>query len=266
MTTRAHRLRQAAALALALGAAPALHAQSAAEDANKSNNPLNPAPSLNLQNYYSPRLYDSNAHSNDFLLRGTLPVLPGELVGVPQILRATVPLSTRPQADGSYATGLGDVNIFDIFLLREHGTQIGVGPLLTMPTATSRELGTGKWQAGLAAVVVDPTPARLLGALVQWQHSFAGQSDRPTVQSLTFQPFGIFNFPGGWYARSTGVWTFNLRSNDYYIPLGLGAGKVWKEGKTIFNAFIEPQYSVAHKGAGQPQWTVFAGLNMTFGK
>lgn len=266
MRTTLLRCGHAAMLALTLSVALAAHAQSAADDANKSNNPLNPAPSLNLQNYYSPRVYDTNVHTNDFLLRGTLPVLPGKLLGVPQILRATVPVSTRPQADGSYTTGLGDINIFDIFLLKEHGTQIGVGPLLTMPTATSPELGTGKWQAGLAAVVVDPSPARLLGALVQWQHSFAGQSARPTVQTLTFQPFGIFNFPGGWYVRSTGVWTFNLQNDAYYIPVGLGFGKAWKEGKTIMNAFIEPQYSVAHHGPGQPQWTVFAGLNMTFGK
>ena len=45
-----------------------------AETANKSNNPLNLAPGLNLQDYYTPRLYDSNAHTNDTLLRGTLPI------------------------------------------------------------------------------------------------------------------------------------------------------------------------------------------------
>ncbi|MGO4416047.1 MULTISPECIES: hypothetical protein [Cupriavidus] len=144
--------------------------------------------------------------------------------------------------------------------------QVGVGPLLTMPTATDASLGTGKWQAGVAAVIVDPTPARLIGALIQWQHSFAGQSSRPAVQGLTVQPFGIFNLPGGWYIRSTGVWSFDLQRGSYYIPIGMGAGKAWKEGKTIFNAFIEPQYTVAHDGNGVPQWTVFAGLNMTFGR
>jgi hypothetical protein len=101
---------------------------------------------------------------------------------------------------------------------------------------------------------------------VQWQHSFAGQSSRPTTQSLTAQPFGIFNLPGGWYIRSTGTWTFDLQHGSYYIPVGLGAGKAWKGGSTIYNAFIEPQYSVAHSGAGVPKFTIFAGLNMTFGK
>jgi hypothetical protein len=242
------------------------HAQSAAEEANKSNNPLNLAPSFNIQNYYTPSVFGLSGHTNDFLLRPTIPVGPGSLIGVPQIFRATVPVSTRPDPAGGYDTGLGDINLFDIFLLSQSDLQIGVGPLLTMPTATDPSLGSGKWQAGLAAVAVSATRARLLGALVQWQHSFAGQSGRPEVQSLTAQPFGIFNLPKGWYVRSTGIWTFDLQHGSYYIPVGLGGGKAWKSGSTIFNAYIEPQYSVAHSGKGVPQFTMFAGLNMTFGK
>lgn len=241
------------------------HAQSAA-DANKSNNPLNPDAAFNLQDAYTPRLYGSNAHTNDLLLRPTVPIMPGRVIGVPQIVRATVPVSTRPSAAGTSETGLGDINLFDIFLLKVQGTQIGVGPLLTIPTATDPSLGTGKWQAGMAAIVVDAKPTRLLGMLVQWQHSFAGQSSRPTVQTLTAQPFIIHNLPQGWYLRSTGTWTFDLQHGSRYVPVGLGAGKVWKGGHTIFNAFVEPQYSVLHHGTGVPQWTVFGGLNMTFGK
>lgn len=257
--------RFCAGVILALVASMAF-AQSAAEEANKSNNPLNLAASFNIQNYYTPSVFGASAHTNDFLLRPTIPIGPNSLIGVPQIFRATVPISTRPDSTGGYNTGLGDINLFDIFLLSQDGVQIGIGPLVTMPTATDPSLGTGKWQAGLAAVAVSATKARLLGALVQWQHSFAGQSSRPTVQSLTAQPFGIFNLPGGWYVRSTGTWTFDLQHGSYYIPVGLGGGKAWKSGSTIYNAFIEPQYSVAHSGRGVPQFTIFAGLNMTFGK
>ncbi|MGF6243446.1 hypothetical protein P3T42_005210 [Paraburkholderia sp. GAS38] len=244
----------------------AAYAQASADDANKSNNPLNLAPSFNLQDYYTPSLFGVSGHTNDLLLRPTVPVGPIGPIGVPQIFRATVPISTRPDPSGGYNTGLGDINLFDIFLLSQSEVQIGVGPLITMPTATDPSLGTGKWQGGLAAVAVNATPAHLLGALVQWQHSFAGQSERPTTQSLTAQPFAIFNLPGGWYIRSTGIWTFDLQHGTYYIPVGLGGGKAWKSGSTIYNAFIEPQYSVAHSGAGVPQVTIFAGLNMTFGK
>jgi hypothetical protein len=144
--------------------------------------------------------------------------------------------------------------------------EVGIGPQLTIPTATDRVLGTGKWQAGLAAIVIDPSPKGILGGLVTWQTSFAGQSDRPDVNTLTAQPFVIHNLPDGWYLRSVGTWNFNLRNGDYYIPVGLGAGKVWKSGTTLMNLFVEPQWTVAHEGNGFPKFQVFAGLNLTLGK
>ncbi len=237
-----------------------------ADTANKSNNPLNLAPGLNLQDYYTPKLYDTNVHTNDALMRGTLPVAPNDFSPVPQLLRATMPISTRPDPHGGYSTGIGDLNLFDIFLLKTEGIQLGIGPQITAPTAARDELGTGKWQAGLAAVAIDASPSGLLGALVQYQSSFAGDSDRAHVESATFQPFVIHNLPKGWYLRSTGTWTFNLKDDTHYIPIGLGVGKAWKAGTNILNAYVEPQWTVQHEGPGVPQFTVFAGLNVTFGK
>lgn len=237
-----------------------------AETANKSNNPLNLAPGANLQDYYTPKLYDTNAHTNDTLLRGTLPVAAGDIIGVAQLLRATLPVSTRPDPHSGYSTGIGDLNLFDIFLLKTEGVQLGIGPQITAPTAEQDELGTGKWQAGLAAIAIDASPRGLLGALVQYQSSFAGDHDRPHVKSATFQPFIIHNLPKGWYLRSTGTWTFDLKNDTHYIPIGFGAGKVGKSGSNILNAYLEPQWTVARKGDGLPQFTLFAGINVTFGK
>ncbi|MYZ45629.1 hypothetical protein [Schauerella aestuarii] len=259
-------LRCCAAVSSGIFALGVASAQETTGDANKSNNPLTAASSLGLQNYYTPSLFGSNAHTNDFLLRPTVPLAPGDWIKVPQILRGTIPISTRPTSNGDYKTALGDVNVFDIFLFDSgRGMQLGVGPLLTIPTATRPELGAGKWSAGLAAVVVDPSPKRLIGALVQWQHSFAGQSSRPTVNTGSFQPFLIYNLPQGWYLRSTATWSFDLDRGNYYIPVGAGAGKTWRDGKTIFNLYAEPQWTVARAGPGLPQFTVLLGLNMTFG-
>ncbi|AMW83603.1 hypothetical protein ACI2KL_15060 [Pseudomonas yamanorum] len=255
------------AVVLVASVLPAISAQADnADTANKSNNPLNLAPGANLQDYYTPKLFDTNAHTNDMLLRGTLPVAPSDFIGVPQLLRATLPISTRPDPHSGYTTGVGDLNLFDIFLLKTEGVQLGIGPQITAPTAEHDELGTGKWQAGLAAVAIDASPRGLLGALVQYQSSFAGDSDRAHVESATFQPFIIHNLPKGWYLRSTGTWTFDLKNDTHYIPIGFGAGKAWKSGSNILNAYIEPQWTVARKGDGLPQFTLFAGINVTFGK
>lgn len=257
--------KNSSALVLAATMVSAVCAQADNADmANKSNNPLNFAQGMNLEDYYTPKYYDSNIHTNELLMRGTLPIAPNDFIDVPQLLRATAPISTRPDPNGGYSTGEGDLNLYDVFLLKTEGVQLGIGPQITAPTADQDELGSGKWQAGLVAIAIDASPRGLLGALVQYQSSFAGDHDREHVETATFQPVVIHNLDQGWYVRSTAIWTFDLKNDTYYIPLGLGGGKVWKSGSNILNVFIEPQWTVERKGDALPQFTVFAGLNVTF--
>lgn len=77
--------------------------------------------------------------------------------------------------------------------------------------------------------------------------------DRAHVETATFQPFIIHNLPKGRYLRSTGTWTFDLKNDTRYIPVGLGVGKASKVGSNIYNLFVEPKF------------TLFAGINITFG-
>ena len=37
-----------------------------------------------------------------------------------------------------------------------------------------------------------------------------------------------------------------------------------RKGDTVYNFFIEPQVSVADKGAAQPRWQVLLGVNLQF--
>lgn len=93
----------------------------------------------------------------------------------------------------------------------------------------------------------------------------AGQSERDDVSLLTVQPIVNFNLKDGFYLRSSAIWNFDLEDGDYSIPVGLGVGKVIPiSDKVTMNAFVEPQYTVFHEGAGQPQWQIFAGVNFQF--
>lgn len=249
--------------ALALLIVPLAGMTQSTEQMNDANNPLTPTITANLQDQWAPQLYDSDHSTNSLLLRGVLPHLLG---GVPQILRATLPIATAPSTSGNgNTTGLGDLNLFDLALFKEQGLVLGIGPQLTLPTASDHALGTGKWQAGLAAVAVAPQAWGLIGGLVTWQHSFAGESDRPTQNNLSVQPFVIYNLPQGVYLRSTATWNFDLERNNYVIPIGAGVGRVFvqSDGTTI-NVFAEPQWTVAHHGAGQPKLQLFAGVNLQF--
>lgn len=144
-------------------------------------------------------------------------------------------------------TGLGDINVFDVLLFKAGQINLGLGPQLTLPSATNDRLGTGRWQAGPAAVLIAPESWGLLGALVTYQHSFAGGDGRLVQNNLQAQPFVIYNLPQGFYLRSTATWNFDLERGAYYIPLGFGAGKIWTltDGTTV-NLFAEPQYRDAY--------------------
>jgi len=272
MTGSRGRIAALVSLALVLCAALAPAAsraeeQVSAEDMNKSNNPLNPAPTFNLQDYYTPSIYGSDRSTNDILPRGAWVLPSGKPIKPPQIIRLTVPISTRPNANGGSTTGLGDINLLDILILGKSGAlTYGAGPLLTMPTASDDVLGTGKWQIGVAGTAVNVSQMGVVAGLLQWQASFAGDGNRSDVNTLTFQPLLIHNLKDGLYLRSTAVWSFDLKNSHYYIPLGIGAGKVLESGTKTLNAFLEPQWTIAHDVDGYPKFTLFFGLNTTFGK
>lgn len=238
------------------------HAEASSEEMNKSNSPLTPSVSVNFQDYITSSIYGTDDSANTFLLRGAMPLKIG---GLPQIVRATLPYSTMPGINGGTVNGFGDFNIFDIFLAGFDGLELGVGPYLVVPTASKDETGSGKWQIGAAAIAIHPQPWGLLGALLTYQHDFAGDEDRPIQNIFTLQPFVIYNMPYALYLRSTAVWNFNWQTGGYYVPFGIGLGKVWEmSGGGNANLFAEPQWTAWHEGDGYPNFQTFVGLNFQF--
>ena len=232
------------------------------EELAEANNPLADIRAFNLQNYYVPKLFGlENQTANTFWLRGVMPT--GRV-----LWRASLPLQTVPPVgDGmSSSSGVGDFNVFAAYLAVQKPTlSFGVGPQLVAPTASKDELGAGKWQLGVATVAfATPSPAFQAGALVTWQASVGGDSDRPDTSLIIAQVFSMWQLGGGNYLRSAPIWVFDLKTGDYIIPFGLGIGKVLKVDNTVFNIFIEPQFTILHEGFGQPALQVFTGLNMQF--
>jgi hypothetical protein len=241
------------------------YAQAVSQDeANAANNPLAATGNVSLQDFYVPSVKGlPERDANQLLLRGTLP---HDLFGAPQIMRFTAPIVTAPSLPTGDETGLGDLSMFDLFLFKGGpGVELGIGPLLVMPTASDDALGQGKWQAGLSGVVVAPQSWGLLAALVTYQQSFAGDDDRSEVRQLAVQPIVTYNLSGGFYLRSSGSASFEFEQGNHFIPVGLGAGKVWSVAPgTRLNTFIEPQYTVWQEGEGTPKWQVLAGISLQF--
>jgi hypothetical protein len=227
-----------------------------------ANNPIAPMNAIYFQNYYAPTVY--GVPGSDNLLDVRTLVVSGR-----QIIRATLPISSGEDGNGNQQSGLGDFNVFDAIRVSPEKSKdvLAVGPMLVAPTATNRSLGQGKWQAGLAAVGLHAlSGGSLLIGILTWQHSFAGEDSRPGAQVVTFQPIAALSIGGGYYVRSSGIWSFDIANNRILIPVGLGFGKVFKAGNAIVNAFIEPQFAAYHTGAGLPSFQLFSGLNFQFRK
>ncbi|MFW2438300.1 MAG: hypothetical protein ACN4GR_02905 [Arenicellales bacterium] len=241
-------------------------AQSKADIAAQANNPLANTTAFNLHNYYIGEQTGSGDSANQFWLRYARPFK----LGGDWLMRASLPINSFPGLpDVDKETGLGDLNVFTAYLFDVGNPAIsfGFGPQINAPTASQDGLGSGKWSAGFANVLFDARSKKFqYGYLLTWAASFAGEDDRADVNSGAFQPFGMYQLGKGSYLRTTGIWVYDFETDNYSVPLGIGYGKVFKKGKTVYNAFVEPQWSVADKGPGWPEWQVFIGFNMQFMK
>ena len=235
-------------------------------DADASNNPLTPKPTIFIENYGIPSLYGQPGRSsNQLFLRGAIPF---KLFDEQQLTRVTLPVLSNPTTPSGLATGIGDFQFINVTLKPIPGFgAVGVGPLLSFPTASSKVLGTGNWEAGAAAIAIAPQNWGLTGALVTYEHSFASaQKGRPTSNLLTAEPIITYNLPNGYYLRSSAIATFDFTSNTDVFPIGFGFGKVWKIQSTTVNLYFEPQYTVWHQGRGAdaPRWQLLGGVTLQF--
>ncbi|MDM9558278.1 hypothetical protein [Bordetella petrii] len=244
------------------GSAPAL-AQGEASAAAQANNPLANMTAFNLQNYYIGRQTETGESANQFWLRYAQPF---SLAGSKWLMRASLPVNSFP-VDGHHETGMGDLNVFAAYLMDTGNPAVsfGFGPQVTAPTASKKSVGSEKWSAGLVNVLFNASsPKFQYGYLLSWQNSFAGSGRREDADLVALQPFAMYQLGGGTYLRSTPIWTYNLENDGYSVPLGLGIGQVFKRNKTVYNLFVEPQFSVASRGPGQPDWQIYMGLNLQF--
>ena len=172
----------------------------------------------------------------------------GEITGTPEIPNPV-------QGDG--ATGLGDINYSLFFSPVKYDKAIwGIGPSITLPSASDKELGSEKWSTGPTGVVLFQPKWGTFGGLVRHLWSFAGDSDRSDVNQTLFEPFVNYNLPDGWYLISDIIITANWEastSNTWTVPLGGGVGKLFKIGEQAMNARTEAYYNV-EKPDGAPDW------------
>lgn len=81
--------------------------------------------------------------------------------------------------EGEAQYGLSDINFTPYFSPAKVGKYYwGIGPSLSLPTATADLLGSGKWSVGASGVILVQTNSWYYGVLYRHLWSVAGKDDR----------------------------------------------------------------------------------------
>jgi hypothetical protein len=187
---------------------------------------------------------ESSADNKNIATTGLFqPVIP---LSKTNLLRPALPIVTTGGPDG--VTGIGDLFLMDLWLIPKGKSTLGFGPVATLPTATDKTLGQGKWQAGPAMVYLyKGLPKDLLGFLVYQQWSFAGKSDREKVSEAQLQLVWTHHTSWGYFGWTDLANTYDFNNNLSTFALGPRIGKVFM-AKHPLNVAVTPYYKINNKG------------------
>lgn len=231
---------------------------------NAAENPVAAAISLPLQNntYFGVGPY--RRAENALLVEPVAPFRISENWMV--ITRTIVPIIVSPRASATTGVDYGLGNIQPQFYLSPVHTGKfvwGVGPQLWLPTATDHRLGINKWGGGPATVGLFRSGHWLAGALVGNQ--FAGVNHVHENQ-MTINAFAFYNLKRGWYVVSTPIMTADWtaeRNKRWTVPVGGGAGKLFKIGSQPLNARAE-YFNDVRTTTGGSDWQLQTQLQFLF--
>ena len=188
------------------------------------------------------------------------------------ITRTIVPIVHQPSlAKGETSdNGLGDINPTLFFATSvAKDVLVGFGPTFTLPTSSQDSLGARKWSAGPAAVAVWTPGKWVVGGLINNQWSFAGDSDERSVNAMLFQPFVNYNIADGWYLTSSPIitadWNARESKDTWTVPIGAGAGRLFRLGKLPINTSIQAFDNVETPQHGA-DWTLRLQVQFLFPK
>jgi hypothetical protein len=144
--------------------------------------------------------------------------------------------------------GVGDLQLPVVLVPSAEHWMFGTGPTFVFPTATSDQLGDGKWQVGPAAVLGYRSSRFLAAVFAQQWWSTGGSMFRKDVSKFNAQYFLSYYLDDGWSVGMSPTIQVNwkdAKSQQLTLPIGLGVGKVLKFGESIvFKVGVEFDYMV----------------------
>ena len=192
---------------------------------------------------------------------------------IPVRLTAQLDLMVRPSLTVGYLPtpssqlGLTDLQT-SFFLTPESANEWiwGIGPILQAPTASSTDLGSGKWAAGPTAAFVYNNGPWFNGILAYQLMSFAGAHHRGSINQTYIEPNLSYNLDSGWYGQIdppiTYDWTAE-KGNAWTLPIGADVGDVFQLGSDHLGLQVGSYDFVKHPQGG-PGWMIRVQATLLF--
>jgi hypothetical protein len=196
-----------------------------------------------------------------FNIQPVIPLQVSDNINV--IWRTIVPYISTPLPSAGRVSGLGDIQT-QLFFTPTKASALtwGIGPVLSIPTATNDLVRTGEWAIGPGVVLVKNVGAFVLGAVANNIWHFAGDDADPRINTLTVQPFVNYNLGRGWALAFAPLITANWSASSgdvWTLPLGLGISKVDMIGRQPVNLTMQYYHNVerpAGSGADEFRFAV----------
>jgi hypothetical protein len=209
--------------------------------------PTAPLKTFILQNRYSPSLWGLDDKQNDLLFQAGIP---HELLSMPNIFRISVPYVTS-QPSGE--RGLGDVEIFDVFLYQRGWGTLALGGVVS--AGTNKGPGVDTFSIGPAIGAVLRKNKWTYGVFNQNFFSF-GDISRTQIQPiLAYTLNEKVSFAIG-DAQFTMDWNKGRIVN---VPLSAQVNYIGYLHKQPVRFFFNSQYNAVNE-PGTRKWTLSLGV------
>jgi hypothetical protein len=185
------------------------------------------------------------------------------------IIRTIIPVIDMESAGPGLkdTSGLGDTTQSFFFSPKQPIDEwiVGAGPVFLYPTASQRELGSGKWGIGPTFVVLRQEKGFTYGILANQIWSFAGNSNRQDVNATFLQPF--FSYTTKTYTSLTinTESTYDWENTQWTVPLNFMVSQLLKIGGQPLNLQLGYRY-YAEAPTNGPDWGIRFNLVFLFPK
>lgn len=210
---------------------------------------------------------DGNTWGNTLFFQPGLPVPVGRGGRGVLSIRPVFPIVTSPVLEpgaaggvDGHVTGFGDIQLLSMIgPNRADGIVWGAGATFKFPTASRDEAGSGKYQAGPAAMLFYLGKPWIVGALVQHWWSYAGDAGKADVSKTDFQYIIRHSLPNAWSVGMGPTISVDWKAGEddrWTVPIGLGVTKTVRFGGTPVKFRLEAHYALISPETLGQRWTL----------